>query len=96
TALDQALVAEADKPRTQYLMGELSRRTGDFAQAVDLFSQLEADVDIEEDEGALFAHLARRQMALAVVKSDINAVIAEDELDFEREEPDEGPGDSEE
>jgi uncharacterized protein (DUF2225 family) len=85
-ALEHSQVPDADKPRTQYLLGELSRRTGDFARAVDLFSQLDSMVDPEEDEGALFAHLASRQLSLAVIKSDINAVIAEDEIGLERDE----------
>jgi len=85
-ALDHSMVAEADKPRTIYLIGELSRRCGDFARAVDLFSQLEASVDPDEEEEVLFANLARRQLALAVVKSDINATIDEEDFVVEREE----------
>jgi uncharacterized protein (DUF2225 family) len=86
SAVDQSLVPDADKARTLYLLGELSRRAGDFAKAVDLFSQLEANADPEEEEAALFAYLAKRQLALAIVKSDINAVIAEEEVGLERDE----------
>jgi len=85
-ALDHSLVSEADRPRTLYLLGELSRRGGDFARAVDLFSQLDSNVDPDEEESALFAHLARRQLTLAVIKSDINAAIAEDEIELEKDE----------
>jgi len=85
-SLDHSLVAEVDKPRTVYLIAELSRRGGDFAKAVDLFSQLETNVDPDEEESVLFAQLARRQLTLAVVKSDINAAIAEDEIEIERDE----------
>jgi uncharacterized protein (DUF2225 family) len=85
-ALDHSLVPEADRPRTVYLIGELSRRGGDFAKAVDLFSQLEASVDPDEEESVLFAHLARRQLTLAEVMSDINATIAEDEIELEKDE----------
>jgi uncharacterized protein (DUF2225 family) len=80
-------IAESDKPRALYLIGELSRRSGDFARAVDVFSQLESSADNEDEESALFAHLARRQLSLASVKSDINAAIAEEQLDQELEQP---------
>ena len=79
SSLDRSLVPEADLPRTIYLLAELSRRCGDYAKAVDLFSQLDANADPDDEESALFAGLARRQLPLAVVKSDINAVIAEDD-----------------
>jgi uncharacterized protein (DUF2225 family) len=88
TALDRTLLSEGDRPRALYLIGELSRRSGDFAKAVDLFSQLESAAETNEDEeSALFAWLARRQLALAIVKSDINAAIAEDDLEHELERP---------
>ena len=77
-ALEHSLVPDADKPRTLYLLGELSRRLGDFAKAVDLFSQLDTSSEFEDEETALFAYLARRQLALAAAKSDINASIDED------------------
>jgi ATP/maltotriose-dependent transcriptional regulator MalT len=85
-ALDHSQVSEADKPRTIYLLAELSRRSGDFAKAVDLFSQLDTNVDPDEEEAVLFANLSRKQLALAVVKSDINATISEEDLVVEREE----------
>jgi len=78
-------VPEPEKVRVLYLIAELSRRSGAFGQAVNAFSQLESMVDVDDAEGALFAHLAKRQLSLAVVKSDINAVIAEDEIGLERE-----------
>ncbi|MGC4113697.1 MAG: hypothetical protein QM765_03350 [Myxococcales bacterium] len=84
-ALDHSQVAESDKPRTVYLLAELSRRSGDFAKAVDLFSQLDSNVDPDEDEAVLFANLSRKQLSLAVVKSEINATINEEDLVVERE-----------
>jgi uncharacterized protein (DUF2225 family) len=83
--LEHSLIRDADKPRTLYLIGELSRRTGDFARAVDLFTQLETASESEEDEAALFGYLARRQFTLAVVKSDIEATLTEDDLAVLRE-----------
>lgn len=88
-ALDHSQVSESDRPRTTYLVAELSRRSGDFAKAVDLFSQLDANVDPEEDESVLFANLARKQLSLAVVKSEINATLSEEDLVVEREEEEE-------
>lgn len=83
--LEAGHVPEPERARALYLAGELSRRSGAFAQAVDAFSQVESMVDRDEEEGALFAHLARRQLALAVIKSDVNAVIAEADVGLERE-----------
>ncbi len=91
-ALDQSQVPEGDKARTTYLVGELSRRSGDFPKAVDLFSQLESLVDPEEPEGSLFGYLARRQLSLAMVKSDINAQIDEADLELELVDDDEDDG----
>ncbi len=84
-ALDEGQVPEEEKARALYLAAELSRRSGAFALAVDAFGQLESLVDRDEAEGALFAHLARRQLALAVVMSDVNAVIAEEDVGLERD-----------
>jgi hypothetical protein len=83
--LDSGPLPEAERARTLYLAAELSRRSGAFAQAVDAFTQLDSTLDPDEAEGALLAHLARRQLALAVVKSDINAVIAEADVGLEGE-----------
>ncbi|HEY3452783.1 MAG TPA: DUF2225 domain-containing protein [Myxococcales bacterium] len=85
-ALDHSQVSESDRPRTTYLLAELSRRSGDFAKAVDLFSQLDSNQDPEEEESVLFANLSRKQLSLAVVKSEINATISEDDLVEEHEE----------
>lgn len=83
--LDSGPLPEAERARALYLAAELSRRSGAFAQAVDAFSLLDSILDPDDAEGALFAHLARRQLALAVVKSDINAVIAEADIGLEGE-----------
>ncbi len=87
SGLDRSLIPAADRPRALYLIGELSRRGGDFPKAVDVFSQLDSSADAEDEESQLFAHLARRQLALAIVKSDVNAAVAEDELALELERP---------
>lgn len=84
-ALDQLQVPESDRARVLYLIGELSRRSGDFARAVDAFTQLEGTVDADEEEDALFDHLARRQLALATVKSDVIGRIVPEELQSERD-----------
>lgn len=88
-AMDRGLVADQDRPRTSYLIAELSRRSGDFGKAVDLFSQLESAADPDEDESAFFAHLARRQLQLATVKSPINAALSDEDLVVERDEDEE-------
>ncbi|MGI5865040.1 MAG: DUF2225 domain-containing protein [Myxococcales bacterium] len=83
---DSTLATESEKPRIFYLIGELSRRCGDFGKAVDLFSQLDGQnesVDADEDESVLFAALARRMLALAAVKSDVNAALPEEDLEVE-------------
>jgi uncharacterized protein (DUF2225 family) len=90
-AIDGGLVAEVDRARALYLIGELSRRCGDFGKAVDLFSQLESasaeSAEIEEVEPAFFARLAHRMLALAIVKSEINAQVPEEEeIEVEPEE----------
>lgn len=84
-ALGASQVPETDRARTLYLVGELSRRLGDFAKAVDLFSQLDSTVDLEEPEGAYFANLGRRQLVLAMVKSDIDAAIPDEDHGLDRE-----------
>ena len=92
---DSTLVAEPDKPRILFLIGELSRRSGDFGKAVDLFTQLDGQnesVEADEDESVLFAALARRMLALAAVKSDVNAALPEEDLELEGDdEADESP-----
>lgn len=71
-------VTDADRLRLAYLAGETARRAGDFGRAVDFFAQVEKEADVDEEEGALLAQLARRQNQLAVTKSDVNAVIPPD------------------
>ena len=85
---DATLITESDKPRLLYLIGELSRRGGDFAKAVDFFTQLESaheNLDADDLEAVLFEQLAKRMLALAVVKSDVNAGLPEEELELERD-----------
>lgn len=79
TALEANKVTSMERPRILYLVGELSRRTGDFARAVDCFREVDRLCDPDEEDGAFLAALARRQEALAIVKSDVNAIIARDE-----------------
>lgn len=75
-ALDDA--GDGEKARLTYLVAELSRRTRDFARAVDLFGQIEGLVDLDEREGLALAELARRQLALAMAMSDVNARLPDD------------------
>lgn len=79
TALENNKVAAGEKPRIMYLVGELSRRTGDFARAVDCFREVDKIVDPEEEDGAFLGKLARRQETLASIQSDVNAVIPHEE-----------------
>ncbi len=76
-ALDEA--ADGEKARLTYLIAELSRRTRDFARAVDLFGQIDGLVDLDEREGVALSELARRQLALAMVMSDVNARMPSDD-----------------
>ncbi|MFN7130492.1 MAG: DUF2225 domain-containing protein [Myxococcales bacterium] len=77
--LDEGNVSDTKKARFTYLLAELNRRVGEFARAVDLFGQVEALVDPDEREGATLAQLARRQMSLAMIMSDVNAQIETDD-----------------
>jgi len=86
-ALDHSKILETDRSRSLYLIAELSRRSGDFPRAVDLFSQLEGAHESEQEEDAFFARLASRQMALAVVQSAVDAVISDDLLEVDDDEP---------
>ena len=85
-ALDQSQVPDGDKARVTYLLAEICRRSGEFPRAVDLFSQIDPLVDLDEDEGALFAYLAKRQLSLAVVQSDVNAVVSMGDVELESDE----------
>ncbi|MDR0965314.1 MAG: DUF2225 domain-containing protein [Myxococcales bacterium] len=91
-----------EKVRTLFLLAELSRRQGDFASAIDLFTQLEDisfnpnDQSEAEAEADFFYQQAERLLSLACTKSDVNARVWEPEEDdtlFEGEDDeDEGNG----
>jgi len=76
--LDEAELAEHERLRLAYLVAELSRRVGDFGRALDLFAQVERDSGADDDDGLMYAMLARRQALLAQVKSTVNARIPDD------------------
>lgn len=84
-ALDENQIAEGERPRATYLLAELSRRRGDFSRAVDLYGRVGEIADPDDADGQLLRNLARRQVALATVKSAINAVI-HDETSSETDE----------
>lgn len=104
-ALDEGQVEAADKGRTLYLAAELARRAGDFGTAVDLFGQVDAHLELEEEEGLRLHRLARRMEALASVQSDVaarmpsreelDAASSGDELAFFEEEGEEDEDDDE-
>ena len=75
--IDDELQPTADKVRTIFLLGELSRRQGDFANAIDLFTQLEDFSSEPNDQGeqeiGYFCVQAQRLLPLACMKSEINA-----------------------
>lgn len=81
-ALDEGQVPAAEKGRILYLAAELARRAGDFGTAVDLFGQVDAHLELEEEEGLRLHRLARRMEALASVQSDVAARMpSNEELD---------------
>lgn len=63
--------------RLLYLQGELSRRVGNFAQAIEYLAQVESLADTDDPEAALLTALARRMTRLAVVKSAVDARLPE-------------------
>ena len=69
--LEHDEVAEGEKLRLHYLAGEAARRSGDFGRALEFFALAEAAADPDEEEGALFGSLARRQRQLAALQSDV-------------------------
>jgi hypothetical protein len=85
-ALEHSQVADTDKPRVTYLMAELARRSGEFPRAVDLFSQLDALIDPDDVEHAFLLALAKRQLALAVVQSDVDAFTSVEEMEAAHDE----------
>jgi len=64
-----------ERLRLAYLAGETSRRTGDYARAVDLLGRVEASADVDEEDGVPTAELARRQGLLARVGNSVCARI---------------------
>lgn len=88
--LESAALLDYEKLRLCYLAGEIARRAGDFGRAVDFFAQVEKEADLDEEEGALLAALARRQSLLALMKSDINATIPPDLKRARRKTPEGG------
>ncbi|WP_373049329.1 DUF2225 domain-containing protein [Vulgatibacter sp.] len=78
-ALDTGKVPTNEKGRVIYLAAELARRAGDFGAAVDLFGQVDANVELDEEEGLRLHRLARRMEALASVQSDVAARMPDDE-----------------
>ncbi len=78
-ALDDGKVDAAEKGRTIYLTAELARRAGEFALAVDLFGQVDANVDRDEEDGLRLHRLARRMESLATMQSDVAARMPSDE-----------------
>jgi len=102
TAVDDEMQPVDDKVRALFLLGELSRRQGDFATAVDLFTQIEdfAAESAESNEQAdpevlFFSRQAERMLPLACMKSDVNAQLGdidESEALWDDEDEDEGRG----
>lgn len=78
-AIDDGLVAAEDEGRVIYLSGELARRAGGFALAMDLFGQVEAHLDWDEEDDLRLHRLTRRMEALASIQSSINATMPTDE-----------------
>lgn len=102
---DDEMQSVGEKVRTLFLLGELSRRQGDFTTAIDLFTQLE-DFSFEpneqgEAEALFFSRQAGRLLPLACMKSDVNArlgdIDGEDDDFFDEDEEGRGgksgPGD---
>lgn len=99
---DDEMQPMGDKVRTLFLLGELSRRQGDFTTAIDLFTQLE-DCSFEpneqgELEALFFSRQAERLLPLACMKSDVNARLWDIDDDFFDEDEENrggksGPGD---
>jgi tetratricopeptide (TPR) repeat protein len=79
SALDAGKFTDTQKPQLLYLVGELWRRVGEFARAIDCFAQVAPGP--EEPEEAEDADspgaLARRQQALAIIKSDVDTRMPE-------------------
>lgn len=77
--LSSALENEVESPtllvRLEYLAAEVSRRVGDFAQAIDWFAQVEREADLDDEGMHALVALARRQTVLASTQSAVNAVI---------------------
>lgn len=78
-ALDEGKVPGPLKGRILYLTAELARRAGDFAHAVDLFGQVEGQVDLDEEEGLRLYRLSRRMESLASIQSAVPATMPSDE-----------------
>jgi len=78
-ALDAGKVPTREKGRTIYLTAELARRSGDFALAVDLFGQVDANVDRDDEEGLRLHRLARRMESLATMQSAVAARMPSDD-----------------
>ena len=87
--LEGESLPEGESLRLRYLAGECARRTADFARAIELFAQVEKDADLDEEEDAFLVSLARRQLLLAHVKSDVNAVIPPNLVTRQRRQDDE-------
>ena len=75
SALDERQIPEKDLPRATYLIGELSRRAGDFSRAIDFYGRVNEIADPDDHDGRLIRSLAQRQVSLASAKSAVNAVI---------------------
>ena len=101
-ALDEGRVPIDERGKMVYLAAELARRAGDFARAVDLFGQVDAFLDLDEEEDLRLHRLARRMESLASIQSavgarmptgeELEASSTADELDWDEEEEDEDEG----
>lgn len=78
-AVDEGMVATEDEGRVLYLSGELARRAGEFALAMDLFGQVEAHLDWDEEDDLRLHRLTRRMESLASIQSAVPATMPTDE-----------------
>lgn len=75
SALDTEQTSGSQQACLNYLAGEVARRVGDFATAIDFLARVERDADLDDDDALGLTALARRQMLLASTQCATNAVI---------------------
>ncbi len=66
---------DLDTQRLRYLAGEVARRSGDHGRALEFFSLVESAADTDDEEGAFFGSLARRQRLLSAIGSDVVVLL---------------------